>query len=231
MNNEATFRITPRLIIGFGILALGMLWTLDNLDVLQSEPITRWWPVILVIIGGVQFLDPRANKFGPVALVVIGTLLLLDEAYLIDFDLGDLFPLAVALLGGKLIWEALTRRKARSSEAVTDADAVIHSFAMMAGVKRQSFSREFRGGDANAIMGGVELDLRNAQIREGDEVIIDVFAIWGGVEIKVPPHWRVVGSVLPIMGAFVDNTHPAGEPGPTIQIRGTAIMGGIDVKN
>lgn len=231
MNNEAAFRITPRLIIGFGILALGMLWTLDNLDVLESEPITRWWPLLLVIIGAVQVVDRRVSKVGPVALILIGTLLLLDRANLIDFDLGDLIPLAIALFGAKLIWEAVTRRHAAGTPAVGDADSVIHAFAMMAGVKRQSLSHEFRGGDANAIMGGVELDLRNAQIRPGEDAIIDTFAMWGGIEIQVPPHWRIVGNVLPIMGAFEDNTHPNGEPGPTVTIRGTAIMGGIEVKN
>jgi predicted membrane protein len=230
MNGEAASRITPRLIIGLGILALGMLWTLDNLNVLESEPITRWWPVVLVLIGLAQIFDRRANRVGPVVLIVVGVLLLLDRAYLIDFDPGDLIPLGIALLGGKLIWEAVSRRR-QPGAAVGDADSEIHSFAMMSGVKRQSLSREFRGGDANAIMGGVELDLRNAQIREGEDVVIDVFAWWGGIEIRVPPHWRVIGNVLPIMGAFIDNTHPTGEPGPKLMIRGTAIMGGVDVKN
>lgn len=231
MNNEATFRITPRLIIGFGILALGMLWTLDNLDILEAEPITRWWPILLVIIGLVQLLDSRANKGGPIVLIIVGTALLLRHARFIDFDLSDLIPLAIAVLGAKLIWEALTRRRPRSPEAIGDSDSVIHAFAMMAGVKRQTVSHEFRGADANAIMGGVELDLRNAQIRAGDDVIIDAFAMWGGVEVKVPSNWRIVGNVLPIMGGFVDNTHPTGEPGPTVTIRGTAIMGAIEVKN
>ena len=231
MNNEATFRITPRLIIGFGILALGMLWTLDNLDILESDRITRWWPVVLVLIGVVQLFDRHANRLMPWVLIVVGSLLLLDEARLIDFDLGDLIPLAIALVGAKLIWEAVTRKRPRSAELVGDSDSVIHAFAVMAGVKRQSNSPEFRGGDANAIMGGVELDLRNAQIRPGDDVIVDAFAMWGGVEITVPPHWRVVGSVLPIMGAFEDNTRPSGDAGPTLTVRGTAIMGGIEVKN
>jgi predicted membrane protein len=231
MTNEATFRVTPRLIVGFGILALGMLWTLDNLNLMESEPITRWWPAILVVIGGVQLLDGRVNKLVPVVLMLVGTLLLLDEAYLIDFDLGDLIPLGIALLGAKLMWEALTRRRARTADAVADSDSVIHAFAMMAGVKRQSTSSAFRGGDANAIMGGVELDLRKAQIRDGETVVIDTFAMWGGVEIQVPENWRVVGNVLPVMGAFEDNTHPNGEPGPMVTIRGTAIMGGIEVKN
>jgi predicted membrane protein len=231
MNNESAFRITPRLIIGFGILALGMLWTLDNLDVLRSEPITRWWPVVLVLIGIVKLFDGHASRILGALLVVVGGLLLLDEARLLDFDLGTLFPLIIAVVGAKLIWEAMTRRRSRSGELTGDSDSVIHSFALMSGVKRQSTSTEFRGGDANAIMGGVELDLRNAQIRPGDDVVIDAFAMWGGIEIRVPAEWRVVGDVLPIMGAFQDNSHPSGVPGPTLTVRGTAIMGGIEVKN
>jgi predicted membrane protein len=230
VNNDTAFRITPRLIIGFGILALGMLWTLDNLNVMESEPITRWWPVVIVLIGAVQLLDRHASKLVPVALILIGSLLLLDKAYLIDFDLDDLIPIVIALLGGKLIWEAVTRRKA-GAEMAGDSDSVIHAFAIMAGVKRRSVSSEFRGGDTNAIMGGVELDLSNAQIRPGEQAVIDAFAMWGGIEIKVPPQWRVIGNVLPVMGAYQDNTHPSAEPGPTLVIRGTTIMGGIDVKN
>ena len=230
MNGEATFRVTPRLIIGFGILALGMLWTLDNLDVLESEPITRWWPVILIVIGGVQLLGRRANRFGPIALLVVGVLLLLDRGGWIDFEINDLIPLAIAVIGLKLIWDALARRQ-RTAATIGDTDSVVHAFAVMGGVKRQSLSREFRGGDANAIMAGVELDLRNAEIAAGEDVVIDAFAMWGGVEIKVPPHWRIVGDVLPVMGAFEDNTRPTGDAGPKVMIRGTAIMGGIEVKN
>lgn len=230
MNNETAFRITPRLIVGFGVLALGTLWTLENLTSFDADPIVRWWPVVLVLIGIVQIVDRRASRFGPALLILIGSLLLLDKARWIDFDLGDLIPLGIALLGGKLIYEAVTRRS-RPAGTPGDADSTIHAFAMMAGVKRRSVSAEFRGADVNAIMGGVELDLTNAQIRPGEEATIDAFAMWGGIEIKVPPHWRVVGDVLPVMGAFQDNTHPAGEPGPTLVVRGTAIMGGVDVKN
>jgi hypothetical protein len=230
MNNETAFRITPRLIVGFGILVLGSLWTLENLTSFDASPIVRWWPAILVLIGVVQILDRRAGRFGPFLLIAIGSLLLLDKAHWIDFDLGDLIPLGIALLGGKLIYEAVTRRS-QPGGTPGDSDSMIHAFAMMAGVKRRSVSSEFRGGDLNAIMGGVELDLTNAQVRAGEEAVIDAFAMWGGVEIKVPPHWRIVGDVLPVMGAFQDNTHPTGEPGPTLVIRGTAIMGGIDVKN
>lgn len=233
MNSDERFRITPRLIIGLGILALGLLWTLDNLDVLESESITRWWPIVLVVIGLVQLLDRRGNasRGGPFALVVIGTLLLLNRLDLVDVSLGDLIPLAIAVLGAKLIWEALGRGRRTAELANGDPDSTVHAFAMMAGLRRQIISPTFRGGDANAIMGGVELDLRDAKIVHGEMPIIDTFAMWGGIEITVPPNWKVVGNVLPLMGSFEDNTRHNGEPGPTVTIRGTVIMGGIEVKS
>lgn len=223
------FRITPRLIIGLGILTLGVLWTLDNLDVLESEPITRWWPAVLVLIGVVQLAGRRTNRGGPLVLIIIGTLLLLGRARLLRFDAGDVIPLAIALLGAKLIWDAVARK--REAAVLGDEDSVVHAFAIMAGVKRRNSSSDFRGGDANAIMGGVFLDLTGAQIRDGGPVVIDAFAFWGGVEIRVPPHWRIESQVLPLMGGFEDNTKPAGEAGPRLVLRGTAIMGGIEVKN
>lgn len=222
------FRITPRLIIGFGILVLGLLWTLDNLNILDSEPITRWWPAVLIVIGVAQLLDRRTLRGGPIVLIIVGTVLVLRRAHLIHADVGDLVPLFIALFGAKLIWEALTR--GRSAGTSVDDESVIHAFAMMSGVRRQSTTLDFRGGDANAIMGGVDIDLRNAQIATGDRVIVDVFAFWGGVEIKVPPHWRIDGQVMPLMGSFEDKTSPVGE-GPRLVVRGTVIMGSVEVKN
>jgi hypothetical protein len=231
---DRTLRITPRLIIGIGILALGLLWTLDNMNYLNARDFTRYWPVILIAVGAVQLLERgrysgrRRVPVGPIVLMVVGALLLGDNLHLMDFDLGDLIPIAIAAWGAKLVWDALGRRTARPADG--DSDATVHAFAMMAGVRRQSTSREFRGGDVSAIMGGVDLDLRNADIKAGDEVIIDALAFWGGVEIKVPPHWKVVGDVLPIMASFEDKTTGTGT-GPTLIVRGTALMGAIEVKN
>lgn len=222
-------RITPRLIVGFGILTLGILWTLDNLDVLNSERITQWWPLILIAVGVVRLFDRVSSPSVSVVLIIVGTMLLLDSIDLIDWDLGDFIPLGIALLGAKLIWDAVSRRQATA--AGSDPNANIHAFAIMAGVSRQSTSPAFRGGDANAIMGGVELDLRNAQIAPGEVAVIDVFAMWGGVEITVPDNWTVVGEVLPLMGGFEDKTISKSASNPTLLLRGAAVMGAVEVKN
>jgi Domain of unknown function (DUF5668) len=222
-------RITPRLIVGAAILILGTLWTLDNLNVLESEDFTRWWPAVLILIGVLKAATRRTNYVGPALLIAAGALLLASSLEFIDFDLGDLIPLAIAAWGAKLVWDALSRRTAAAG--VEYGDDVVHAFALMAGVRWHSVSRAFRGGDASAIMGGVEIDLRDVEIKPGQEVIVDGLALMGGVEITVPKGWRIVGNVLPIMGAFEDNTYGAAEGAPTLVVRGTAVMGAIEVKN
>jgi predicted membrane protein len=222
-------RLTPRLIIGLAILVLGMLWTLDNLNILDADVFTRWWPAVLIALGAVQFSNRGSNHAGPVLLIVIGAVLLGRNLRWIHFGLGDLIPLAIAAWGAKLVWDALARRSARAG--ADDGDASVHAFAMMGGVHWHTTSREFRGGDVNAIMGGVEVDLRDAQMKPGEEVILDVLALMGGIEIWVPPGWRVVGNVLPIMGAFEDKSAASNDAGPTLTVRGTAVMGGVEVKN
>ena len=51
-------------------------------------------------------------------------------------------------------------------------------------------------------MGGCEIDLRHASI--DGEAVIDIFALWGGVELRVPPDWTVVSRVTPILGGVDD---------------------------
>jgi predicted membrane protein len=226
------FRVAPRLIVGLGILFLGILWTLDNMDLIESEPITRWWPAILIVVGVVRLFDTVSAKFFSVAMIVVGTVILLDNLDIGHVRLSDLIPLGVALIGAKLIWDALRRRDhTRQIGVGADPNSTISAFALWAGLRRQSTSQEFHGGDATAIMGGVELDLRNAKIRDGEEAVLDTFAMWGGVEIRVPENWRVIGKVMPLMGGFEDKTVGNGAGGPVLVIQGTALMGSVEVKN
>lgn len=234
MNDTTTrnFRITPRLIVGLGILTLGVLWTLDNLDIFEAGHLMEFWPVILILIGLVRLLDRYAEKISSVILIGVGTLFLLDNLDLIDFDIFDLFPLIFAVIGLKLVWEAIQRRDA-SRLSSRDPGKELTAFAMMSGVKRQIVSKEFRGGDATAIMGGVELDLREASIKEGEPAILDVFVMMGGVELQVPENWVIDSRVMPLMGGFEDKTRlPRDrEPGPSLIIKGMVMFGAVEVKN
>ena len=228
---QYVYRSVIRLIIGLSILTVGLLWTLDNLGILDSDVITRWWPVVIIVVGLIRLFDPTAGKLGSIVITLIGVGILLDVLDLWNFDPGDFIPLVIAFIGAKLVLDVFRRRNARG-QTPGSADSTVHAFALMSGVGRRSVAGDFRGGDANAIMGGVEIDLREARIADGQEAVIDAFAFWGGVEIRVPENWRVVSQVMPLMGAYEDKTaSKTMSAGPVLIIRGVAIMGGIEVKN
>ena len=80
-------------------------------------------------------------------------------------------------------------------------------------------------------MGRCEIDLRTASIMTPFQPVLEVFAMWGGVEIKVPTDWTIVSQVDPIMGGYEDDTLPPREASKRLVIRGLVIMGGIEVTN
>ncbi|WP_205629189.1 DUF1707 SHOCT-like domain-containing protein [Jiangella muralis] len=83
-----------------------------------------------------------------------------------------------------------------------------------------------------AVFGGADLDLREATL-EVAEVEIEIKAVFGGVNIIVPPDLRVSVDGDGIFGAFNDDTNRAPQPGPgapVVRITGKAVFGGVNVQ-
>jgi len=59
-----------------------------------------------------------------------------------------------------------------------------------------------------------------------------VTAILGGVDIRVPNDWEVVVDGSAFLGGVEDKHRPtpSAEKRPTLHIKATAILGGIDIK-
>jgi len=102
--------------------------------------------------------------------------------------------------------------------------------AIMSGVKRTNLSKDFRGGEATAVMGGIELDLRDA-VMDRREAVLDVSTVMGGMKIRVPETWKVVSRVNTVLGGYKDKTrHPANDDHRLV-LKGTVLMGGLQVSN
>lgn len=104
-------------------------------------------------------------------------------------------------------------------------------FALMSGVTRRVRNAPFFGANMTAVMGGIELDLRQATLPE--DAVIELFAFWGGIEIWVPREWSVVNQGFALMGSIEDKTGNLPQrPGqPRLVLRGMALMGGVEIKN
>ncbi len=104
------------------------------------------------------------------------------------------------------------------------------SIAVMCGARRMGSWVVPRKYVAVAVMGGVELDLREARFSE-PEVTLHAYTVMGGIEITVPEDIEVDVSGIACMGGFDNRASGPGAPGaPRVKVVGCALMGGVDVR-
>ena len=244
MDNQELGRgglMTPRLIVGVAIALFGVVLVLDRLNLVVADEALRWWPAVIVAIGAVIFSQSRriGGGINGIIVMIVGSWLLLNSLGIMRVRFWELFwPLVLIGIGAVLVLQA-TRRRTRAATGV-DADATLAIFAVLSGVKRTSTSERFRGGEVTAFMGGAHIDLRQATIPPGEEAVLDVFAVMGGCELRVPSSWTLLTPIVPVMGGIDDKRLPpppgsaeniGGRPAPRLVLRGLLLMGGIEIKN
>ncbi len=213
-------------LMGLLILAFGLTLLAGNLGWVNAhEVLRRFWPAALIVLGTMYVLQHRHRAWG-VLLIIGGLGAYAAQENWIHVNFWALFgPTMLMFAGGSLLWRAVNRRR-----PAEQSDAFVDSFAVMSGSELKPMAA-FRGADLTAVMGGIKLDLTGAQL-EGESATIDVFAVMGGIEIYVPRDWAVANKVISLMGACVDKRRPATTPATKkLNVRGLALMGGIEIKD
>jgi hypothetical protein len=102
--------------------------------------------------------------------------------------------------------------------------------AIMGGSHRRGRFRAVGSINAVAIMGGDEIDLREAEI-EGGELTVNVFALMGGANIYIPDSVEVEVGGFSLMGGNTEiGSQRRPRPGaPLIRIRAYNLMGGATI--
>lgn len=225
-------RSPAKLIAGIILVALGILFMLDNFGLAYVPNLWRFWPLILVAVGLSQIRGRFfTGSFGGHVLLALGIVFLLNEFDLVRNPFQLILPFFLVFLGLRIV--VGPRGLAPRHDGSPDApESTLGNFAAFSGIDRKIASQDFRGGDLGAFCGGWDIDLRQAAIA-GDEANIDVFVWWGGGDIRVPSDWDVVVKVLPIFGGVGDKTtHPVSSPTTKrLILTGTIVMGGVEVKN
>jgi len=231
-----------RVFIGSIVLLLGILFLLENLGIFYVDRLWQFWPVILIGVGVARIFDSRGamGQFGGLIIGAIGVLFLaINLGYLPPNVWRLVGPLLLILwgivilirgFGGTTPWNA----KSFVHDASTTSNNVLREVAVFGGIDRKVDSQDFQGGEATAVFGGIELDLRGAAITR-DEVRIEANAVFGGVEITVPENWDIVMQGAGVLGGYTDHTHRAlateEVKRPRVVIRGGAVFGGVNVRN
>jgi predicted membrane protein len=212
----------PRVLIGLGILAVGVLAALGAVDIINFSKLAKeWWPIVPIFLGVVMLLS-RNYLWGLLVAAFGGAMLIRSLGYT-DYNVFELFWPAIIIVVGLSI---LFNRSASTLKTDKTHDDVT---AILGGINSNNTSSDYHGGRATAVMGGVSIDLRKATIKK--EATLQVMSFWGGVEIKVPKNWVVKNRVSAILGGVeVKSPADTDKDAPILYIVGDVIMAGVEVK-
>jgi hypothetical protein len=246
--------ISGRLLIGLAVLAAGVLLLLNNLGIgidIEIRHIIRLWPVILLILG-INWLILSFGSTGSEAgrrvyfswgqfitaliFIAFGTVFLGRNLGLFEVDLSIIFnifwPVILILVGFSLL-------RGRSQGSSMGNRLVIMGGTKVGG--EQPWKLE--SGSYFALMGSIEIDLTAAEIEVG-ETLLDLTAIMGGIEVKIPADLAVIYDGSAILGgvSFKDQEDGGFIGGRRVEqnitsgadkivrIQARAIMGGVEIK-
>jgi predicted membrane protein len=224
------------LIPGAVILAVGLIFLLDSLGYVRARLFFQFWPLILIFIGAAKIARHDSRVWG-VLLLLFGVFLQLSELGIGHFTWGQFWPLLLICAGVMAMWSAIQARRKMDKVPSEGSDPrnTLDESAIFGGVEKRLNSRDFRGGRLQAIFGGIELDLRDADIAE-NEAVIYANAIFGGIEMRVPVTWYVAARGQGVFGGFSDSTRYAPPADPekakkTLVVLGTSLFGGVEIRN
>ena len=149
------------------------------------------------------------------------------KIHLFDVKLGDgaNFTESKTIAPGK---DVVVARSTLPTDQISEHSVIV---GIMGGGSRSGSWMPARNNWAVGMMGGCDLDFREAQFGPG-VTEIRAFAVMGGVNVVVPPDVRVECSGVGIMGGFdhkptvISTTDP---DSPVLRVTGLAIMGGVSI--
>ena len=220
-----------RAFFGVTIVALGGILLLRNLEIIKFDSWNVFWGTVwaagLVLAGLVTIVSSQKllTRAWGLLLMAAGVSIGLNAYGVIDVSIWKLFwPVVLIAVGLMMVFSIGSANRKRAEESGTDDNEKVAIF-----YGEQSRVRgDYTGGSATAIFGGVDLDLRQANIKDG--AIIDVFTFCGGININLPDDVIVKNEVRGVLGGSDDKTMSKPSAKKTIYLKGECVLGGLEIK-
>ena len=226
---------TSKIIGGIALVAFGIVWALELLDVI-SISLEGWWALFVIVPCFVNIFSDR-HKAGAIIGFGIGILLLLAARGIIPWNDIWKYMLCIAAVvwGVSLLFFNSKKGCSKCHNGESATPVVLdggkqHKIDVSFSKQEYSYSgQRFEGAEVHTSFGFTSLDLRGADIMDGAVITLD--CSFGGMEIRVDKDVYVKNDVdTAFAGVDCDcNTQPA-DGLKTLHVKGRCNFGGIEIK-
>lgn len=223
-----------RVLTGLALLIIGGVFLVGNLTGWEI-PWASWWPVIIIAVGLWNFKGK--SWLTGLFITALGVFFLLSTLDLWDYSIGDIWrfwPVVLILIGARILFRRRKKRSRRDSEYVRDESepGEVNVTSVFGSDSRKVTDRNISGGQIVAVFGSADIDLVDAGL-DGGKATLDVTAVFGGAEIRVPENWSVDLQTNNILGGVEDKRSrpPSGSSGERLTLTGVCLFGGIELRS
>ena len=215
---------------GILLIALGLIFALNTLVIAQIDLFFDGFWTLFIIIPCAVGLFTEKEKTGNLIGLAVGILLLLCCQDILSFEWlwKLLVPCLIIFVGIRLLYRGIRGEKiTKAVEEIkkNSSDRKTHC-AAFSGLDASYAGQNFDGAELIAVFGGVECDLREALLVR--DCAVQVTAVFGGIDILVPPNVRVVSNATCLFGGVDLSKRKDGSP--TLYVSGLCLFGGVDIK-
>ncbi|MBQ9171539.1 hypothetical protein IJ162_00285 [Candidatus Saccharibacteria bacterium] len=223
------------IIWGIAIVALGVIFGgnaigLFNFDVFFDG----WWTLFIIVPSAISLITEK-ERLQSLAFLGAGIIMLLAAQHVFEWEVAwkAILALFLILIGLSIIFRSIFHSKndKEVEKKVKDADdkTMDAQTAVFSGSERVYNDEVFSGSNMVAIFGGAELDLRKAKFTK--DTVIKAFALFGGVDIKVPEDVNIKSKSGFIFGGISDERKGESKGKYTIYLDAAGGFGGITISD
>ena len=218
------------LIWGILFIIVGLIFGLNAMGITDINIFFRGWWTLFIIIPSLIGVIKESYKVGNYIWLLIGIVLLLSAQGIINFStIWKLaLPTILVIIGLSIIFKDVVGSKINDKIKELNKQGKTEYYATFSSQNLTFIGEQFNGATLNAIFGGIDLNLREANITQ--DQVINATSVFGGIDIIVPNNINVKVKSNSIFGGVSNKAVDNKENVPTIYVKAFCLFGGVEVK-
>lgn len=219
---------------GILLIVLGVIFGLNAMGITDINIFFRGWWTLFIIIPSACGIIRNPRKIGSYIWLVIGVVLLLNVRGIIELkNISKLiFPAILVFIGLGIIFReqvgTKVNEKIKDLSSKTSKEGLEEYYATFSGQDLNFKGETFKGASLNAIFGGIELTLKEAEITQ--DTLINATSVFGGIDIIVPENVNVKVKPTSIFGGTTNKVKDEKQNVPTLYVKSFCLFGGVEIK-